>query len=223
VLSVETIVPEAVCTQCGNKFRFEKGRSECAKCGSVRLALQGGDNISLDSVLIKDKAMDTNVITETLREIQFTRGLAPEYLEKIAAVARIRDYDQGAIVFHEGEAAGKIYLIVSGAVSLKICEGGLGSKQIVTLKSGELLGWSSLTGNPRFLATAEIEGPTRMVEIDGARVRELCRTDSKFGYEFMGRTLCVLSKRLITTWAQLADLYVPAYAPVTFGAAARND
>ena len=126
-------------------------------------------------------------------------------------------------MFHEGEAAVKIYLIVSGAVSLKICEGGTGSKQIVKLGPGELMGWSSLTGNPRFAATAIVEGRTRMIEIDGARVRAFCQADPRFGCEFMGRTLLTLSKRLIATWSQLAEVYVPHYAPLAVGAAAQNE
>jgi CRP-like cAMP-binding protein len=123
------------------------------------------------------------------------------------------------VSFHEGDDASALYLIVSGAVSLKICHGGMGSKQIVVLGPGELLGWSSLTKHRQFAATAVVQGGARMVEIDGARVREFCDADPKFGYDFMGRTLLALSKRLIATWTQLADVYVPRFAPMGAGAA----
>jgi Zn finger protein HypA/HybF involved in hydrogenase expression len=51
---VETEAPEAICDQCGNKFRFEAGKSECEKCGSMRLSLHGNEQISFDSVLMED-------------------------------------------------------------------------------------------------------------------------------------------------------------------------
>ncbi len=53
-LTVESVVPEAICEQCGNSFRFDQAHTQCAKCGSLRLAVQGGDDLVLDSVLIKD-------------------------------------------------------------------------------------------------------------------------------------------------------------------------
>jgi Zn finger protein HypA/HybF involved in hydrogenase expression len=53
-VTIETEVPDAVCDQCGNKFRFEPGKSECNKCGSMRLSLHGGEQLYLDSVLLED-------------------------------------------------------------------------------------------------------------------------------------------------------------------------
>jgi Zn finger protein HypA/HybF involved in hydrogenase expression len=51
---IETDAPEAICDQCGNKFRFESSKSECDKCGSMRLSLHGGEQFYLDSVLMED-------------------------------------------------------------------------------------------------------------------------------------------------------------------------
>lgn len=53
-VAVETELPDAVCDQCGNKFHFEKGKTECEKCGSMRLTLHGGEKYHLDSVLLED-------------------------------------------------------------------------------------------------------------------------------------------------------------------------
>jgi Zn finger protein HypA/HybF involved in hydrogenase expression len=51
---IETDAPDAICDQCGNKFRFEAGISECDKCGSMRLSLHGGEQFYVDSVLMED-------------------------------------------------------------------------------------------------------------------------------------------------------------------------
>jgi len=50
-LTVETVVPNAVCKQCGNSFRFDQSHTQCNKCGSMRLELSGGNELYLDSVL----------------------------------------------------------------------------------------------------------------------------------------------------------------------------
>jgi CRP-like cAMP-binding protein len=167
--------------------------------------------------------MSTNSLVNALKSNQFLRDFSPEYVEQLASISQIRDFYDGDVVFHEGDAAKKLYLIVSGAVTLKICSEGKEPKEIVTLGPGELLGWSTVTNLPRFAATAIVRGQTSVIEIDGSRVRTFCDADPKFGYAFLGRVLLVLSKRLISTWTQLADLYVPHYAPVSVGAAAENE
>src|SRR4051794_22080195 len=48
LLTVELVVAEAVCQQCGHKFWLRKGKSECEKCGSMRLSLHGGDEFCID-------------------------------------------------------------------------------------------------------------------------------------------------------------------------------
>jgi hydrogenase nickel insertion protein HypA len=52
--TIEPEVSKAVCDQCGNKFHFEPAKSECEKCGSMRLSLHGGDHVYLDSALSED-------------------------------------------------------------------------------------------------------------------------------------------------------------------------
>jgi CRP-like cAMP-binding protein len=158
-----------------------------------------------------------------MKTLRFLHDLAPNYLEKIASVSTFRDFRKGDVVFEEGNEAGTLYLIVSGSISLKTGTKTSGYKQIVTLAPGDLLGWSSLTTHPKFAATATADAPTRVIQIDGTQVRKFCDTDAKFGYEIMSRALLALSKRLIATWTQLAEVYLPHYAPVPVGASAQNE
>jgi CRP-like cAMP-binding protein len=171
---------------------------------------------------MKDHAMSQNLLTDTLKSIQFLHDMPQRYLDQIANISRLLDFDDRDVVFREGDNAKSLYLIVTGAVSLKIGDG-MGCKQIVTLSPGELLGWSSLSDHPQFVATAVVKGPTRVIEIDSDRLRAFCQADAQFGYEFLRRTLLAISKRLVATWTQLAEVYVPHFAPVAVGAAARNE
>jgi hydrogenase nickel incorporation protein HypA/HybF len=53
-LDVERVTLEAVCQQCGHRFRVEQFNFQCAKCGSIRLTLQGGEELLLDSVVMEE-------------------------------------------------------------------------------------------------------------------------------------------------------------------------
>ncbi len=160
--------------------------------------------------------MSKDFLVETLRELQFLSDMAPEYVDRIANIAHIRDYGESDVVFREGQAAEHIYLVMFGNVSLEVCAAGIGCKQILTLGPGELVGWSSLLDQSRFTARARTPESARLVEIDVAQLLALCDRDPQFGYEIMRRTALALAKRLSGTRIQLLDAYgtqLPTAAP----------
>src|ERR1044072_4563445 len=126
-----------------------------------------------------------NLTVDKLKEIRFLSVLPPKYLQQVAGISQYRDFKGGEFIFHEGDPAKNVYLIESGSVSLKICAGGMGAKQIVTLAPGDLLGRPTMTNHPEFVATAIAEAPVRMVEIDGTKLHAMCDADQEFGYELL--------------------------------------
>jgi CRP-like cAMP-binding protein len=167
--------------------------------------------------------MAENVSTQTLQEIDFLRGFAPDHLKQIADIAQLRNFKKHEVVFNEGQRADNLYLIVKGSVLLEVGGTEIGCKHILTISKGELFGWSSQTEDPRYAAKAIAVEPLEVVQIDGARMRKICDSDPKFGYQFLHRTMLALSKRLVATWKQLADVYVPHYVPMSTGVVAHND
>jgi CRP/FNR family cyclic AMP-dependent transcriptional regulator len=151
--------------------------------------------------------MSRNILTQTLEQLSFLRDMVPDHLEKIAAIANVRDFDESDVVFREGEPAEDIYLVVSGTVSLEVCAAGIGCKQILTLGPGELLGWSSLLGQSRYTARARTPQSARLVQINVTELVELCDRDPGFGYDLMRRTALALAKRLSATRIQLVNVY----------------
>jgi len=53
-LGMERVPLEAICQQCGHKFRIERFHFQCEKCGSLKLALHGGEELLLDSVTFEE-------------------------------------------------------------------------------------------------------------------------------------------------------------------------
>jgi CRP-like cAMP-binding protein len=144
---------------------------------------------------------------EALREIRFLHDMGPMHLEQIANISRFRDYNEGDIVFRQGDVAQHLYLIVHGNVSLEICAASIGCKQILTLGPGELLGWSSVLEQSCYTARARALDVTRLVEINVGQFLTICERDPQFGYELMRRTALALAKRLSVTRMQMLDVY----------------
>jgi len=159
--------------------------------------------------------MNKNDLIPTLQDICFLHDIDAAHLEQIADIAQICDFDADAVVFREGQAAESVYLVISGKLSLELSPATPYRKQLVSVGPGEMLGWSSLVENPRFAATAIVVEPTRLVRIDGVRLRAICDEDPQFGYEFMRRTMRALAKRVTETWRQLSCVYLSHNVPVT--------
>ena len=56
-LDMERVPLEASCDDCGNQFRIERYRFECNQCGSVKLAVRGGEELLLESVVLKEAVL----------------------------------------------------------------------------------------------------------------------------------------------------------------------
>jgi hydrogenase nickel incorporation protein HypA/HybF len=55
-LSLQRVPLEAVCDQCGLRFRIERFNFQCGKCGSLKLSINGGEEMLLESVIIEESS-----------------------------------------------------------------------------------------------------------------------------------------------------------------------
>ncbi|MEX0613442.1 MAG: hydrogenase maturation nickel metallochaperone HypA [Pirellulales bacterium] len=53
-LDLERVPLEGVCEQCGSRFGIERFNFQCAKCGSLRLTVHGGEEMLLDAVTMEE-------------------------------------------------------------------------------------------------------------------------------------------------------------------------
>lgn len=146
-------------------------------------------------------------ILAILRDLHFLADLSDELLRELALLAEVREYDAREVVVRQGEPATAIYVVVSGQVSLEVCAAGVGCKRILTIGPGELLGWSAVLDPIQWTATARTSSATRVVRLDGARLRAMCDRAPVLGYQLMLRVAQALSRRLNATRLQLLDVY----------------
>ena len=58
------------------------------------------------------------VLPEEMTSVAFLRDLGQPYLAKVAAMARLKEYGEGTVLFSEGEVSPVIYFVLSGEVRL---------------------------------------------------------------------------------------------------------
>ena len=152
----------------------------------------------------------SEAMLEALQPMEFTQGLAPQHLIKLASMAITKNFAEDEIIFREGDESKLIYLVQEGLVALSIHVPGRDQITILTVGPGKLLGWSSLFPPHQKTASARAVVPTRVIAINAPQVWQACQTDNALGYSIMCRVAEVITGRLIATRLQLLDMFSPA-------------
>jgi len=145
---------------------------------------------------------------DLLRDHAFCRGFWPDHVARLAGMASEASFQPGESIFHEGDHSSFFYLLISGNVALEVVTPGR-PVRVATLVAGEVLGWSSLTGDTGKQFQARALEEVQALAFDGARLRHACESDFAFGFVLMRAVLAVMSERLHSIRAQLLDLYSP--------------
>jgi CRP/FNR family transcriptional regulator, cyclic AMP receptor protein len=141
-----------------------------------------------------------------LRSSRFFREFDSEQLNKLAEICSEVEFPARQTVFEEYAPAKDVYVILSGKISLAICDQKKSCRQIASLGAGELMGWSPLVGRSRLYDTARTLTPVKALKVDGAALMRFCETNPTFGFKFMHRAACTLAERLSGTRLQLLEL-----------------
>jgi CRP/FNR family transcriptional regulator, cyclic AMP receptor protein len=140
-------------------------------------------------------------------EHPFFKGLEERHIQLIVGCAKNVRFDEGEIVFHEGDPADQFYFIREGLVAVELMIPQRGFATLQTVREGEVLGWSWLLAPYRWRFGARTLQPTRALAFDGKCLRGKCEEDHDLGYELLKRFTNVVTERLEATRLQLLDLY----------------
>jgi len=148
------------------------------------------------------------MVLDLLSRHPFCKAFWPEHVERLAGMAGEVLFAPGEVIFREGDPSSLFYLIVSGNVALEVVAPGH-PVRVLTLYAGDVLGWSSVTGENVKQFQARALEPVRALAFDGTRLRHACEDDYGFGFVFMRAVVTVLSGRLHAVRNQLSGLYTP--------------
>jgi CRP/FNR family transcriptional regulator, cyclic AMP receptor protein len=140
-------------------------------------------------------------------EHPFLQGIHQKHVESIAECARNARFEQGQLIFHEGDPAEQFYLIREGLVSIQFVIPHRGLTTVQSVGEGEVLGWSWLFPPYRWHFDARAQQPTRALAFDAECLRAKCERDHDLGYEVFRRFMQVVTERMEATRLQLLDMY----------------
>lgn len=146
-------------------------------------------------------------IDSLLAEVPLFEGLAADELELLAGCASNVRFQQGQLLFREGDAADTFYVVRHGTVALETFVPPYGGVTIQTIEPGEVVGWSWLFEPYRWHLDARALTTVRATAFDAACLRQKCEDDPSLGYDLMKRFAQVMIERLQWTRLRLLDVY----------------
>jgi len=125
----------------------------------------------------------------------FLIGMGDRHVRLLADCAMRSHFHASGVIFREGEAANRFYLIVRGKVGLESST--LGEPiRIDEIHDGDLLGWSWLFPPYAWHFTARASEETDAIFFYGTILREYCEKDHSLGFELFKRMSVVMLRRL---------------------------
>jgi CRP-like cAMP-binding protein len=147
----------------------------------------------------------SDVAVPALAGHRFLRDMPAPYLAFLAEASSLVTVPAGHRFFEAGGVAKRFWLIRAGQIAVDMRVPGDGRAIIETLGRGDMLGVSWFFPPFQWQFGAVAVQPAELFECDAAAVRGRCATDPGFGYEFTGRMIVVVAKRLQATRIQLLD------------------
>jgi CRP/FNR family transcriptional regulator, cyclic AMP receptor protein len=154
-----------------------------------------------------ESATAAEPLVQAICQFAAEAALPEGVLSNLIAVAVLREYQNGDLLFRENATNDAILLMISGRVALEMNVPGRGNVRLLSLGAGDWLGWSALLGSGQMTTSAIVLADTRIAEFSAADIAELCEHNHSFGYHLMRHLAKALGNRLVATRLQLLDLF----------------
>lgn len=113
---------------------------------------------------------DGSDVVAQLRHSKLFSGFSEVHLKEIAELSAIRTYEEQDVIFHQGDPANYLHVVVTGNVALvRQTEKAITGKELQvtvdTLQAGYFLGWSALVEPHEYTVTARALGRVELIGI----------------------------------------------------------
>lgn len=145
-------------------------------------------------------------LVDWLRGVPLLSGLPRPVLRHLARHLHIRRYEDGEVVFRQGETGSGMYLVQKGRVRIVADLEPRGEVQLALLSEGSHFGEMSLFDDSPRSATALTQGETVLLGLFQGDLQQLERSRPQAANRFLRRLAVSLCERLRMTNERLADL-----------------
>ena len=127
--------------------------------------------------------------------------LSSRQAQRLDRLAKRVRFKKGAVLFSAGEAAEHLYVVLEGAVELRMPVPGWWGidtphQKMTTARQGQIVGWSALAEPCVYSLTAVASERCSAARFEASALRDLMSADLELGNLVRARALSVVSRRL---------------------------
>jgi CRP/FNR family cyclic AMP-dependent transcriptional regulator len=147
---------------------------------------------------------------EILQRFSFFPGLSADELNGLSIIARETSFQRGDCIFHEGDTAHALYLLLEGWVDVLINTEARDDQRalMMTLTAGDIFGWSAVVEPYVYTASAVCASPVKAISLSRVELQALFEIDQGFYCTIVTKICHVIASRLRATRLQMASLFV---------------
>ncbi len=134
-----------------------------------------------------------------LSRVNLFAGLLPVHLKRIQTLGHVEEHATGTLIFSEGAAGDKVFLILAGKVRISRSVPGIGEEALAVLSAGDYFGEMALIDDFPRSADARVHESCRLFVIAKAELEQLLFVDRDLAYELLWNFVRTLSSRLRET------------------------
>ena len=131
-------------------------------------------------------------------------GITDVTRQRILDCASQESYAPGAFLFRQGDPVLYFFILTEGRVRLS-----LGREErlaYVDSHPGDLIGWSTLVENERYMGSAQCLVPVKVLKIDKHRVEEILLQDPVSGMVFFKNLAVLIGRRLVKSYQAILSV-----------------
>jgi CRP-like cAMP-binding protein len=137
------------------------------------------------------------VTTAWLKDVELFSGLDEPQLIVILSYSSVESLPEGRTIFHQGDGAHRLYVLIEGIVTLAVETGEKINMMTSTIdKEGAIFGMPCLLEPFRYNVTATCLKPSKVLTIEAAPVRKEMEEDLMMGMEIMKMLASIYFNRL---------------------------
>ncbi len=149
-----------------------------------------------------------------LKQKDIFRAMNKSFVKKIMNVSTTESYEQGDLLFQQGDPANQFYILLKGRIKLTLGE--TGQSVYIVSHAGEAFGWSSLIDRETYTASAECMTPAKLLRFDQEKVLKILEEDPANGLVFFKRLAGILGNRLLHSYKLISTALQTEESP-SFG------
>ena len=136
------------------------------------------------------------VTKEDMKAIVILGFLNDDMITKLLPITGLMKFDDGDVVFREGENAEIFYMVRRGKILLEQRISEKITISMGTVKPGYTFGWSAMLGGSVYTSDAVCTEKSEVLSVKGIELTRLLDKDHSMGYKMTQRVLRIIKKRL---------------------------